>query len=759
MSVTVKKSLRYSLIALGLLLLVLLAAPFFVDVDDYRGQIEKTVENATGRKLSIGKIHASLFPWIGVRLEDVHLANREGFSRHDFLSIRSLDVRLALMPLLRGEYEIKKFHLDGPKLFLERHADGTSNWDDLIPATAGGGQQSAEQPSAASSPAAAGLGAVKAEHLLLSDGVLIWMDAAGPGNPVEIKDINLALEDIQLLRPISFSLSGKMAGDEFSVAGQAGPLGDLAGVDPMRLPLQAHLQIEQMHLQSFATRIAPSWPEFMGDIQQAFVRMAADLEQRPDGLRVLKGSLIVHGAHELGAQWSIDMPERNRLEIRHLDGLIDGWGVFKSEGQVTGLTGKPAFQLRVNGERLERKWLTGLMPALQQMYDRHPSPWKSIKFGALVSGDARAIDLKNVQLMLDDEPMQISGTIGLGKRPSLRLQLATKAWHLDPWLPQSDSADPDHAGAVTGVKNKGGNDNAEPDLRFLKPWRISARFQAGAMYLRGLKFEHLQAGISGSNGQLEIKPFRFNLAGGKVEEHATLDVASWPVRWTESVHVSGVQVEPVLKALAEMNMLTGTLDMETNLKASGLTAQAVRTLAGRGNFMLRNGKVRGFDIAGTLRKIANPLAETGPRETDFAQLSGSFKIKAGLVANDDLFLASPLLRMTGHGKVNLVNKTMDYHVKPRVVGTLKGQGDTVTVRKGVSIPLRIFGPFTDLQVRPEVDAATVLENAPALLKGKGGKLGRILEKLPQQKQQQEPQTPPKPEEQIKRAIEGLIPGL
>ena len=161
--------------------------------------------------------------------------------------------------------------------------------------------------------------------------------------------------------------------------------------------------------------------------------------------------------------------------------------------------------------------------------------------------------------------------------------------------------------------------------------------------------------------------------------------------------------------------------MDTRLRANGLTETAVNTLNGKGNVLFRDGKIKGFDIAGALRKFTNPGAyKQGPKETDFAQLSGSFKIVNGVVNNQDLFMASPLLRLTGKGIVNLVNKTMDYHVKPRVVGTLKGQGGSM-LRKGLTVTLHISGTFDAPKVSPEINARTVRANEPHVVKK--GKIG------------------------------------
>ena len=157
------KIIRYSLIVLALLVVALLAAPFFIDVNVYKGQIEQKVEDATGRKLSIGNIEASLFPWVGIELDNVHLANRAGFAQRDFLSVERLHVKLALMPLFSKKIEIQHFEIVSPVIYLERRKNGESNWGDLVaapePAAANASSSTVSTDGDTSAPAASALAA------------------------------------------------------------------------------------------------------------------------------------------------------------------------------------------------------------------------------------------------------------------------------------------------------------------------------------------------------------------------------------------------------------------------------------------------------------------------------------------------------------------------------------------------------------------------------------------------------------------------
>jgi uncharacterized protein involved in outer membrane biogenesis len=774
MSKAIGKTVRYSLIVLLFLIGVLLAAPFFIDVNDYKTEIEQGVEDATGRKLSIGGISASLFPWVGVQLDNVKLANRANFSAHDFLAVQRLHIKLALLPLFNKEVEIKQFEVVSPRVYLERHADGETNWGDL----ATSGKSTAEAATTSKQPADNGaaplLAALNAESISLSGGEFTWVDAGS--KPVVLSDLDLLLKDVQLERPISVRINGKLSGNAFKIDAKVGPLGALDKLDPARLPVQGKIKVEQVRLQPFRELIT-GWPEFMGDVARATASVTANLELHPDGVRMGEGTASIDGVHKLDLNWKIELPREDQLELRRASVAVDGKDILTVKGTVKALTTAPSYQLRLEGQPLERTWLEGFVPDLDKMYAGHPTPWKQLKFNALVAGNSKQADIRDLQLMLDGELLQASGAMIFNK-PDIRLRMTAKTLHLDPWLPQgkeqqavarvSEQANEVFASVSMVGEAQAAGVAAEPDLRFLRPWIITAKMQVNTMFMRGLEMKNLQVNIHGSGGRIDLNPLSFGLSGGKVVEKASINVNSYPARWKESVHITGVQVGPLLKTLADMDMLQGTMEMNTNLRATGLTEAAVSSLNGRGNVMLRNGKIRGFDVAGAIRRFTNPGAATGPRETDFAQLSGKFTIKNGVADNKDLFMASPLLRVTGHGTVDLVQKLLDYHIKPRVVGTLKGQGDIIPLRKGLSVPLHISGPFENPKIRPEINAKTLIENAPALLnQGKiGGVLGKILGRKkttdqgkPTGSAQPAGQQPTKPADIIRKGIGGLIPGF
>jgi AsmA protein len=135
----------------GLAALIAIAAGvvfFLVSRLDIRAEIEKAVEDATGRDLTIsGEVGVSFYPVLGLRAEEATLANVEGGRAPVLASIGELDVGVEILPLLRREVVVRNLVLAAPKLYLEIDAEGVPNWI-LQPAPPPEGAPEPAEPSA-----------------------------------------------------------------------------------------------------------------------------------------------------------------------------------------------------------------------------------------------------------------------------------------------------------------------------------------------------------------------------------------------------------------------------------------------------------------------------------------------------------------------------------------------------------------------------------------------------------------------------------
>jgi len=83
----------------GLLAISILGLALFLDANRFRPQLEQTMGEALGRKVTIGNIRAALLSG-GIAVQDLSIADDPKFSAAPFVTARAATVGVNLMPLL-----------------------------------------------------------------------------------------------------------------------------------------------------------------------------------------------------------------------------------------------------------------------------------------------------------------------------------------------------------------------------------------------------------------------------------------------------------------------------------------------------------------------------------------------------------------------------------------------------------------------------------------------------------------------------------
>ncbi len=124
-----KSPIFYFGLVLVLVLSAALAAPFVVNWNSYRDNLELYGRKITGRDVSInGEISARLFPWPRLVLNDVSVANPQGFVGAPIVDAKTITMQLNLAGLMAGEIRVETITVDHPVVSLWRQAAGKFNW-------------------------------------------------------------------------------------------------------------------------------------------------------------------------------------------------------------------------------------------------------------------------------------------------------------------------------------------------------------------------------------------------------------------------------------------------------------------------------------------------------------------------------------------------------------------------------------------------------------------------------------------------------
>jgi AsmA protein len=231
----VKKAIKWFMIAVGFLAVVVIAMllllPVFMDVQKYKPYIERRVSVAVDRPFTMGeKFKVSLFPWAGISLSDLHLGNPPGFDEKDFVSVKSFEIRVKLLPLLLSKFkdiQINHIVLNEPRIALIKQKDGKTTWEWEEKESAQS-KKNAIKPVQGKPGKEFSLKSLAVGDLSINNGLILWIDRSKKEKK-EISNLNLKLLDVSLDRPVNLKFSALMDGHPVSVNGSIGPLGEKPG--------------------------------------------------------------------------------------------------------------------------------------------------------------------------------------------------------------------------------------------------------------------------------------------------------------------------------------------------------------------------------------------------------------------------------------------------------------------------------------------------------------------------------------------------
>ncbi|MBS0385413.1 MAG: AsmA family protein, partial [Proteobacteria bacterium] len=124
---------HWVLVILGTIIAVVLLAAgglaYLVYRLDIRGEVERAVENATGRDLTInGDVGVSYWPVLGFHAANDVLSNVPGGRAPAFVAADDIHIGVELAPLLNRQVVVRQLVLQHPRIALEIDANGRPNW-------------------------------------------------------------------------------------------------------------------------------------------------------------------------------------------------------------------------------------------------------------------------------------------------------------------------------------------------------------------------------------------------------------------------------------------------------------------------------------------------------------------------------------------------------------------------------------------------------------------------------------------------------
>ena len=562
----------------------------FLDVNIYRNQLEYLVTKVFDRPVIFdGEMSLALSFRPEVKVARVRIANPDWASRLYIAEARRLNIQLALIPLLRGEWKFLRLDFEEADVLLERGPDGVNNW------TFRNNRKPREF--------------ADIESLLLRDSSIRYRAADGLIYQFTVSEAK-AVATVDL--GIRFEAEGNYRSTPFTLSFHGGTLAEFfRPTQPW--PISLKMRTASTSLAMVGTVAQPS--DWQGLKCRIVIR-----GKRPGKLRPLvggtsrtalpyqfSGAIVAFDREYSISDITGSIGDESRLRVTggtasmpssgpietSLEGTYAGvpfnvslvggtfqqmtapdqaWpmtikalaagAVIHATGEIGGTVGNAEVNVRIaiQGERFDAfDALLGIeLPALG-----------AYKLSGLVlgTGDAyRVVDLKS-----DIDGSDISGTLSFhnsAPRPLLTAELTSQTFRIDKLTGhrQDHGSNTQEKGYLDQIIQTKRIKAIDANIR----WTVKRAIGGPGLIRDAIMTARLE------DGQLRIFPFRASLPGGRIKGHMDLDARGKIPTLALTASSKGINAGNLLKALTKQKSITGDVTgLQIKLISSGRTIRAL----------------------------------------------------------------------------------------------------------------------------------------------------------------------------------------
>lgn len=688
------KLFKFVFAALSILLLLvgLLALYLFTifDPNDYKAEIQQLVKQHTQLELAIeGDLALSLFPWLGISAGNISVNSQE----QELASVKGVQVFAKLKPLLDGQLVVDGVKLDGLKLNLIVDQNGRGNWE--IDSTdseteAATGQQA--------TPAEASLAALSVGTVSIENADISYRDLQQKTHH-QLLGLTLHVSNPQLKQ--SFPLSA-----DFKYLNADG-----ASSVPVHLTTKINIDLPNQQLQLSDMAIDLDKARIVGRIS------AEQFQQEPKVTMQLKVSELnpSHWAALLQNPMlkDIDMPIDLEL-ASNLDSAQDRLTLesFSLKSKLLEVQGDADIeQLSIEPQAAGKiQFKTGDLKRLLEMtgsplstQDPKALSWLDGNFS--FKAGAQSLDIKDLALTLDDT--KLNGWFGVRNfdKPAISFSLAGDTINLDRYLPPETETDTNSTAAKTASVSSPASKKTDAlllPIALLRELNIRGGAQFKSLTASGLTLENLNIKTKANNGFINLEQVKGDIYEGSFNANGTIDARGKTAQMQFNKTLKNMQAGPVLKALAEVDYVSGKLNLNINANAVGNSMERIKSsLNGKADFSVTEGILKEINLEhmvceGIAQVRQLQLAPSEQTDTRFNKLDGSMTIANGVVKMNALNIGLNKLKARGSGTVSLPKETLNFSIKTTLLGDLENKACEVHERyRDIGWPIRCAGSWND----------------------------------------------------------------
>jgi AsmA protein len=587
-----------------LLIILIVALPFVIDLNKYQDRYRPLIEEALNRKVELKGIRLTLWPRIGARIVGFIVQDDPAFRTGSFASLSSLDVGVKLLPLLRGQVDVEEITLRDPIITVLKNARGELNLSTL-----GANPQSpAMKPDRSGQPPSSPLQALAlfaVDRVSIDGGKLTYRDESA-SKPTEyiVNDLQFLLTSVHL--------------------GESPSLHVAATVQPYNLPVRLDGSfgplVETLDLKSFSFNLGLGkvaldlkGRAMGGNLDVTVAAPQIDTTDLPVTLPLTRPVQVKDLHLTLHAQYPLvlDVPAVNQMDVNDLGlTLVMGGSTINVKGTATkGLANLTAASASINSSDLP----------------------VAVPF-------TKPIELKEFHLNAHAKyPLKAGATpLELAEVPDLGMIVAMGSSHVD------------LKGSLLGGLAK---ITANSKLVNTADLPLSLPLE------KPVELKDLQASAEMKGQDLRLSNLSLEVFGGFLRTQGTLGLGTVTPPFSGTVSLQGLQLGPALQAVGtDQISVSGTARAELAVNGRGFThPDLAKALAGSGRMAVKEGTIEGINLlqeAAMLLKVVGVSLDNA-KATAFSTIESEFAVKQGVIAVQRLLMDSHDFHATGGGTIGL----------------------------------------------------------------------------------------------------------
>ncbi len=471
-----------------------LVAPGFIDWNAYKGQATEEVKKYTDYDLTInGDLNFTLLPFPSFSMEDATLKTPKGQKYDTLLSVKRLEVNVALIPLLKQQVQIQSIAIIDPIINIEKFKDGT--FSALTDKLSSADQTKNTKTNANDTPE------ISLDNIRIKDGILTYYDHAAQAE-TKVQNINIDLSAQSLTGP-------------YTAQGSSFFNGYALGFD---LKTDAY------------------------DSKTGLITPDLTLSVAPSGIKVnYKGVISTKESASLQGQTIIEIEDVSKLAPQSKIKQLVARGLLTADAKKIEYKN---VEMKIGEQLIKGALILPLDPLSYELTLKTQgdvnlatligpdTPFKTARLDLNLTGDATQAKFNKTSLTLDKNEVTLNGSIQFPKekqRAKAAINLTAKQLDLN------DFTKP----VTTGAANAPSVDIKQSISAFALPIDLTLSLNASKVLLQGKE-------INGLSASVDLTEDKFNLSDLSIK-----DIAGSSIKMSSGI--AALQSNPAINAYVDIS--------------------------------------------------------------------------------------------------------------------------------------------------------------------------------------------------------------